>query len=296
MSAKWTDIPGGVPGGRIFASWVPVALGLCVLYVPTFYGLSRTIWRSDEQAHGPIVLAVAIWVFWTKRHEWLRVSEAVSHQWFAWISLVFSLLIYVVGRSQDILLFELGSALPLVASAIYLVGGRTALWASWFGVLFLVFMVPLPSVIVDSLTAPLKNYVSVIAEHILYWVGYPIARDGVMLTIGQYQLLVADACSGLHSMFSLSALGVLYLYISAHQQLWRVLTVIAAILPIAFVANIIRVIILVLVTYHFGDEAGQGFVHGFAGMILFVTALCFLFALDGLLGLLGRALSRQRSE
>ncbi|MCV4655922.1 archaeosortase/exosortase family protein, partial [Escherichia coli] len=80
-----------------------------------------------------------------------------------------------------------------------------------FPLLFLVFMVPLPQMVIDSVTASLKQAVSAIDEDLLYFIGYPIARSGVVLMVGQYQLLVADACSGLNSMFSLTSLGVLYL-------------------------------------------------------------------------------------
>ncbi|HJV94928.1 MAG TPA: archaeosortase/exosortase family protein, partial [Albitalea sp.] len=138
----------------------------------------------------------------------------------------------------------------------------------------------LPGIFVDAVTGPLKQWVSVIVQSSLFAVGYPIAHTGVMLTIGQFQLLVADACSGLNSMFSLSALGTLFMYVMARKNLWHNAIMLAAILPIAFAANIVRVIILVLLTYHFGDEAGQGFLHGAAGMALMVVALLIFFLLD----------------
>jgi exosortase len=141
-------------------------------------------------------------------------------------------------------------------------------------------MVPLPGVLVDSLTLPLKHAVSVVAEQLLYWAGYPVARRGVVLTVGQYELLVADACSGLHSMFSLSALGLLYLHLVRHTNWVRNALLIVSILPIAFAANILRVLVLVLVTYHLGDAAGQGFLHGSAGIVLFMAALLMLLLLD----------------
>ena len=180
---------------------------------------------------------------------------------------------------------------PLLPRALRIprsASGGDAVKVWWFPIVFLVFSIPLPNMIVDLITQPLKNWVSVIAENVLYAVGYPIARVGITLMIGQYQLLVADACSGLNSMFSLSALGVLYLYMMRHDSWLRNLIIIGAILPIAFVANICRVMVLVLITYHLGDEAGQGFLHGFAGMILFVVALVMLFSLDGFLALFFR--------
>ena len=137
-------------------------------------------------------------------------------------------------------------------------------------------MIPLPGILVDAITGPLKQWISVIVVELLYRVGYPISRNGVILTIGQYQMLVADACSGLHSMYSLSALGTLFMYIMARRSKLHNAIMLASILPIAFAANIVRVIVLVLITYHFGDEAGQGFLHGAAGIVLMLVALAVL--------------------
>lgn len=177
----------------------------------------------------------------------------------------------------------------MLLGALLITLGVGAARILWFALFFLLFMVPLPGFLVDAATGPLKQNVSIIAEHLLYAFGYPIGRSGVTLTVGPYQLLVADACSGLHSMFSLTAMGLLYLYLMEHKSWLRNGILIASILPIAFAANVVRVMVLVLVTYHFGDEAGQGFIHDSAGIVLFVVALLFLFALDGLLGfVLGR--------
>ena len=141
-------------------------------------------------------------------------------------------------------------------------------------------MVPLPGALIDLITGPLKAWVSTIVEQLLYLAGYPVARTGVVLTIGPYQLLIADACSGLNSMFSLGALGALYIYLVGHAQRWRITLLSALVLPIAFAANVVRVIVLVMITFYMGDEAGQGFLHGFSGMVLFVTALSLYLSLD----------------
>ena len=144
-------------------------------------------------------------------------------------------------------------------------------------------MVPLPGLLVEMITGALKAQVSLVAENLLYFAGYPIARNGVILSIGQYKLLVADACSGLNSMFSLSALGLLYLYMMQYRNWLHIGLMLLAILPIAFIANVIRVLILVLITYYFGDAAGQGFAHMAAGMVLFIIALLLLLGFDAVL-------------
>jgi len=104
------------------------------------------------------------------------------------------------------------------------------------------------------------------------------------LSIGQYQMEVANACSGLNSMYSLSAIGILYLYLMRHSSGTRNVVLLLSLWPIAFAANIFRVIALVLITYYFGDAAGQGFFHGFAGIALFSIAIAMLFGLDYVLG------------
>ena len=144
----------------------------------------------------------------------------------------------------------------------------------------MLFLVPLPSTLVDVVTQPLKLAVSSVAADLLYSAGYPIARTGVVLQIGPYQLLVADACAGLHTLFSLEAMGLLYLNVVRYSSLLRNVVLAILIVPISFVANVIRVIALSLITFHWGDAAGQGFLHGFAGILLFLTALLFIIATD----------------
>jgi exosortase B len=266
------------------ALWWPVLFGLLAMYVPTYYNLAATLWQTEEQAHGPLILIVVLYLIWQKRDHLHAATAIKARPVLGSLILLFGLLLYVVGRSQDILIFDIGSQIPVLIGILLITRGVPALKALWFPLFFIVFMIPLPGFIVDAVTGQLKQHVSELAEAILYQAGYPIARSGVTLTIGQYQLLVADACSGLNSMFSLSAMGLLYLYLMQHTSWLRNGVIIACLLPIAFVANVVRVIIIVLVTYHFGDEAGQGFIHGFAGILLFIISLLFLFALDGVLG------------
>ncbi|MBN8763979.1 MAG: exosortase B [Thiobacillus sp. 63-78] len=279
--------------------WWPVLLGLLVLYVPTYWMLAHGIWNSEEQAHGPIVLIVTLFLIWQQRALFLAdvgTPPTRGQTAIGWTLLVIGLLVYALGRSQDILIFEIGSQIPVILGVLLITLGAKAARALWFALLFLVFMIPLPGFIVDAATGPLKQYISIIAEQVLYAAGYPIARSGVMLTVGPYQLLVADACSGLHSMFSLSAMGLLYLYLMQRSSVTRNLIIMAAILPIAFVANVVRVMVLVLVTYHLGDEAGQGFLHGFAGIMLFIIGLLFLFVLDWVLGFIFPDRPRDRTQ
>lgn len=253
------------------------------MYVPSFIDLMHGIWSTDEQAHGPIVFGIACWLAYRKWPAMWQASEGKQPSDSGWPVFIFGLLFFAIGRSQDILLFEIGSLIWVLAGILMLARGSAALKAQWFALFFMLFMIPLPSVVIDTITIPMKMAVSYVAEHILFSVGYPIARTGVILLIGQYKLLVADACAGLHTLFTLEALGLLYLNIVHRDSLVRNITLTILIVPISFTANVIRVMVLTLITYHFGDEAGQGFLHGFAGMLLFLSALLLIIAVDSII-------------
>ncbi|MES3020115.1 MAG: exosortase B [Pseudomonadota bacterium] len=292
--------------------WWPVCAGLALLYLPTLYDLLTGLWLTEEQGHGPIILAMALWLM---ARQWPRAGQAGAggrapgaadagaqaaggHAQPAgqgapppdaqparagWAVLAVGLLLYILGRSQHIIALEIGSFLWVMAALVLLKFGTRALRALWFPFFFMLFMIPLPGQLVSMLTLPMKTAVSYITEHLLYLAGYPIARNGVILQIGQYQLLVADACAGLQTLLTLEALGLFYLNVVRHTSSLRNIALALLIIPISFTANVIRVIVLTLVTYYFGDAAGQGFLHGFAGMVLFVSALILILALDSLL-------------
>lgn len=262
-------------------AWLAVLGSLGLICIPTFYDLATTHWQVDD-AQGPLILAIIIWLVWRQKNALLDASaKGAPFQGMA--LLVPGLLLYVIGRSQEIPIGEVGALAPIVAGVLLATRGWVALRALWYPLLFLAFLVPLPASFVAALTGSLKQEVSALAEHILYGAGYPVARDGVVLQVGQYQLLIADACSGLNSMISLSALGLLYLYLVQRKSKLHNLVILASIVPIAFLANVIRVVTLALVTYYWGNAAGQGYLHEVAGLVLVMAALPLIVSLDRVL-------------
>lgn len=273
-----------MPPAAQLLTWLPIIIGLAVLYVPSLYDLFRGVWSDDEQAHGPIVLAISCWLIYRKWPEMVKASVNKPAPVAGWLLLSLGLISYIIGRSQAIIQMEIGAVLPVIIGLILLTHGVAALKKMWFPLFFMLFMIPLPGILVQTVTIPLKTAVSIVAEQILYWFDYPISRTGVILQVGQYQMLVADACAGLHTLFTLEALGLLYMNLMGHESFKRNMLLASLIVPISFISNVIRVLILILITYYFGDAAGQGFLHGFAGMTLFLSALLLIIGLDSLLG------------
>jgi exosortase B len=267
--------------------WLPVGLGLLVLYVPSFIDLSRTFWRTEVGGHGPIILAVVLWLLWREREALISSVPDTRMPRLGGALVAFGLLLYVLGRSQEFFQFEVGSLIPLLYGIVLALRGKNAAKRLWFPIFFLCFLVPLPGSLLDSILIPLKKYVSIIVEQILYTLGYPVARTGVVLTIGPYQLLIANACSGLNSMIALSGVGLLFMYLIKHPSKTYNVILLLSILPIAFLANILRVLLLMLVTYYWGDSAGQSF-HDYAGYLEIVFAFGAFFAMDAVLNPLFR--------
>jgi exosortase B len=261
----------------------PVIAGYLLLYLPTYWSLASTIWQSSDQSQGPLMLGASMWMLYDRRAA-IAAVPARPRAGIASVLLLLGLLLYAVGRSQGVWVFEVGSQLVVISGLLLLFKGWGALRVAWFPIAFLLFMVPLPAPLVSAVTGPLKAGVSYVASEILYACGYPVSRTGVILTAGQYLILVADACAGLTSMFSLEAVGLLYLSIVKHPSVAQNTMLSMLLVPIAFCANVVRVITLVLVTYYLGDAAGQGFLHKFAGMVLFCVALMLIVPVDRLIG------------
>jgi exosortase B len=262
----------------VLPEWWPVIAGLAILFLPTFYDLFTGAWISEEQGHGPIIFGLAVWLIYRRWPDVMALPARPS--WSGWPVLAIGLALHLLGRSQHILMFEIGSIIVVMAAVILVKRGARALGLLWFPFFFMIFMVPLPSELVAAITLPMKMAVSWATEHLLFALGYPISRTGVILQIGQYQLLVADACAGLQTLLTLEALGLFYLNFMRHPSAFRNIGLALFIVPISFSANVIRVVALTLITYYFGDAAGQGFLHGFAGMVLFITALILILSVD----------------
>jgi exosortase B len=256
------------------------AAGFALLYIPAFYSLFANAHDLDRLAHIPVILVISFWLFWRKSRE---LAFTPQRSLWAWPLLLFAMSLYLFGDVQDVAFLEIGSIIPALIAAILLHAGSAYLRQIWFPVFFMIFMTPWPDAIVDAVTMPVKLAVSHVTEFVLGGIGYPIAVSGVVITIAQYQLLVADACSGLQTLFSLEALGILYLSLVRSTSIVRNVSLAVLIVPISFLANVMRVVILTLVTYHFGDAAGQGFLHNFSGMAMFICALLLIIGADFLL-------------
>ncbi len=273
---------------RLFA-WVAanplLVAGVFSILIPTLLLVAHESWSTDQGAHGPIVLATGLWLLVREWHKAAGLSKPPSSGLILAL-FVPLLLLYFTSRVSHIVETEGFLMYGIMVVTLFSFVGWQALKQMWFPLLYLLFVFPPPETLVAMVTNPLKIYLSKTAVGLLYLFGYPTASEGVTIQIGQYQLMVADACSGLNSLISLSAISLFYVYLRHHANVRYAMLMFLAIIPVAIFANFVRILILVLLTYHAGESAAQGFLHDFAGMTMFMTALITIFAIDHLFGML----------
>ena len=256
-----------------------LAVGLAVLVLPTMFQVARDSWSTEQGGHGPLVLATGLWAVW-RELKGTNVVRRPGNLVLGLLMLGCSLGVFVIARITGILEIEAFAMYGALISGVYVVQGPAVIRLIWFPLVYLAFTLPPPDTVVAAVTQPIKIAISSWAVTLLHAIGYPIASSGVTIQIGQYQLLVAAACAGLNSIVTLTALCLFYVYLRHRSNPVAFLVIALAAIPIAVVANFVRVLVLILMTYHLGDAVAQGFMHDFAGLLMFSVALFTIFAVD----------------
>ena len=270
----------------------PLLLGAAVMLIPTLVSMARGPWSLESGVHGPIVVATGLWLVLRRAGD-IRAAMSPGNPVLTAAGLLVAIPAYVFGRAFDFISIEVTALLLALLCVAHAYLGMKVVRMMWFPIFYLAFVIPVPGWLLDTVTQPLKIFVSTVVTDSLALIGYPIARVGVTLYVAGYQLLVEDACAGLNSLVSLSAIGLFYIYVLRGSNLRYSMLMLLLVVPIAIAANCVRVAALVLITYHFGDAMAQGYLHNFAGMVTFTSALLFFFLVDKLLTPLRDALARR---
>jgi exosortase len=268
-----------------------------ILYYPVFKALYSTRWETLDYTHAYFILPVAIFLGWhalkntrdstlgtstspLKPFSESRVPSPKSRETFFFVSLfIFGLLTFIFGWRQDYTSVSTFSLLPVLFGLIGWLYGTRTVRILWFPIVYLLLLVPPPLGIIDSITLPMRYGVSIVTEQLVGLLHYPITRDGLMLQISGHEVFLGEACSGFRSLITLSSLGLAYIFISkssAPRKFWMA----AAIVPLALLGNLIRVVGVVIATYYLGETRGQQFFHDASGFVMFVVMLAGLLAIE----------------
>lgn len=264
-----------------------------VLYLPIFWKLYRVRWDLLDYTHAYFILPIALWLVWRKRQQLkalLKIAEP-GKNYFGLVSLSLGILIFLFASRFDYSFLITLSLLPVLVGLVYSLYGIDTLKLLSFPIAYLLLLVPPPMSIIDGITLPMRYGISNLTEKILGLLNYPITREGLLLNIGYNEIFMGQPCSGFRSLITLFSLGLIYVYISKTRLINKVI-LIFFVIPLALLGNLIRVITLCLITFYFGEEAGQGFFHNFSGIVMFIITILGLIGIETILD----KISDQRSE
>ena len=294
MFAELSGREGAFSSSRVRSrevSSIILLLGVASLVLPTLLSLAREHWSTESGAHGPLILVSGLWLWWRDRTAF-ELRAGCVHD--AWLLLLAPLaVLYAYGRAFGLLGTETAALYAILVLLGFYYIGPTSMRRMWFAVAYLGFLVTPPYGLIAELTQPLKIAISTMVVDLLYALGYPIAQSGVLIQVGQYELLVQQACAGLASLVTLLAMGLLYVHLTKPAGRAQAVMLLLAIVPIALLANFLRVTLLVLLTYHVSDAFAQSAAHDAAGLITFSFAMLGMIGFDRLLD---RLLRKERAS
>jgi exosortase len=279
MASVADQLPEQAPAAKVEAlPWTPIAW-FAVLVIATYFPiLSHLVWQwsnDEDVGHGFFVPVVSLFIVWQRREEILRVERKTAW-WGVWIMLWGALQAYLGTMGAE--LFLQRTAFLITLTGMLLVTGGTALVrALQFPLLLLLFMIPIPTVIYYQITFPLQIFASAVAETSLNFLGIPVLREGNILELANQKLSVAEACSGIRSLLSLSFLSLVYAYFF-DNRVWMRWALLIGTVPIAILANSGRVTMTGILST-FNTDLAQGFFHSLEGWVIFIIALAMLIGL-----------------
>lgn len=268
-----TSRPVNKMGGWYLA--VLLALGVW-LYGPVLARLARQWWTDPNFSHGFFVPVFSAFVLWKSRARLRAIVPAPSF-WGLPI-IVISLTMLLVGTFGAELFLSRMSLIVLLAGAVVFFAGWPMLRAVLFPLCFLVLMVPIPAIVFSQITLPLQMLASKLAAGTLPVCGVPVLREGNIINLPAMPLEVAQACSGIRSLMSLTTLAIMYGYL-VERRIWVRIALALASIPIAVAANGLRIVGTGLIVQYWDPEKAEGFFHLFSGWLVFVFSLLMLFAL-----------------
>lgn len=257
----------------LLAAGVFAVTMFAVLYRDVVVSLVHDWATDDNYSHGFLIVPIAAYLAWERRHS-LHPSVWRPSAW-GFPVVAASLAVLVAGTLGAEFFLSRISMVGVLAGAIVFIGGWRTLRVLMFPVTFLLLMIPIPSIIFNQIAFPLQLLASRFGTAVMSAVNVPVLREGNVLVLATTTLEVAEACSGIRSLVSLLTLGILLGYFTDPRAHVRVVTALATI-PIAIVANGVRVAGTGIAAYYYDPSAAEGFFHTFSGWLVFAAAFVLL--------------------
>lgn len=275
--------------------WLVVAIALAWLAV--YYDVIRRLvddWRVDENySHGFLIPIISGYAIWTERERIFSTPLEPRLLPGAALMLIAVLMLLAGILGAELYITRLSLVVSLAGLAVYF-GGWTWLRQLLFPIGLLLLALPIPNILFNQIAFPLQLIASDYATRVIKLLGIPALREGNVIELARMKLQVVEACSGIRSLVSLTSLAVVYVYFT-ETRWWRRIALVVAVVPIAIVANALRVAGTGVMAHYRGAQAAEGFLHSFSGLMVFLVAVLLLIGVAQLLTLIERFGPRRRT-
>ena len=259
-------------------AWLGTFAALIAAFVLCYWTVIAKLvhdWAHDDNySHGFLIVPLALYFVWERRARLAAVR--LRPNWFGLVVVVASLGMLIAGTLGAELFVSRVSIVFLIAGTVLFAAGVDALRILAFPIAFLFLMVPPPAIIFNQIAFPLQLLASRFGEATLQALSIPVLREGNLITLANTTLEVAEACSGIRSLISLLTLGIVYGYFADPRLSIRTIIALSAV-PIAIVANGLRVAGTGVAAHYYGAEAAEGFFHTFSGWVVFIVAFVLMY-------------------
>jgi exosortase len=264
-----------------------IKIGTClfclgILYHSVFQTLVYDWTHDPDFSHGFLIPFISLYLVWQRADELERLS--VSPRNFGILVILSGLFLLIIGKLAAEYFTQRLSFLILLSGIILFLLGWQHLKLLAFPIVFLIFMIPIPSILLLKITFPMQLFAAKVATAALQLLDIPVLREGNVIHLVENTLEVERACSGIRSLISLLAIGTVLAYFITTVT-WQRVVVIFSCFPIAIATNAFRVTMTGVLANYYGMKAAEGFFHGFSGMVLYFAGLI-------LVGIVGLSLSK----
>lgn len=245
-----------------------------IIFIPIYPALFNK-WLSDpDNSHGILVPFITGYLIWQKR-DFINFTTFNGNK-NGLLILILSLIVYLISYAGGIDIFPRLMIVCSLCGLVLFCCGKEV-WKNFaFPLLFLFFMVPVPDSIILRVSFPLQIFATKVAHYLIQLVSIPCLRDGNMLYFAETQLEVAEACSGIRSVMAYLMLSFLFAYLMK-KNWWKKVIVIFSAIPLALIANIVRVTGTGVIAHFYGGRIARGFLHEFSGIVVFIFGFMLLF-------------------
>ena len=264
-----------------------IKIGTClfclgILYYSVFQSLVYDWTNDPDFSHGFLIPFISLYLVWQRADELENLEVSPSN--FGILVILSGLFLLIIGNLAAEYFTQRFSFLILLSGIILFLLGRQHLKLLAFPIVFLIFMIPIPSILLLKLTFPMQLFAAKVATVTLQLLDIPVLREGNVIHLVENTLEVERACSGIRSLISLLAIGTVLAYFIT-KVTWQRAVVILSCFPIAIATNAFRVTMTGVLANYYGMKAAEGFFHGFSGMVLYFAGLI-------LVGIVGLSLSK----